>query len=482
MTKPPPKAPELPDTLEWINTEKSVKLADCLGKIILLNFWTSGNINCIHMLEDLRFLCNKYRDNLVVIGIHSSKLPHDLQTDNVQKSVSRLHIKHPVAHDKSERVCQKYGIKAWPSIVFIDAEGHVIGRLSGEGRRRQMDELIQKYIVIAEQNHVLNGMPLVFKIKQVAFSVLHFPGKIVATPSQIFVSDSGHNRVLEINHQGRISKVYGSGGAGLLDGVGEEAAFNNPQGLTLVNNTLYVADSGNHAIRRINLHSREVLTVIGDGFQGSLTEQMATDPAGISLCSPWDVSYSDGKLYIAMAGTHQLWMLDLTENRLSRFSGSGCVDLTDGKAEEAAFAQPFDLALDEYKMYICDATSSAIRLVRLPSGQVSTLIGQGLSRWGDHDGGLKQALLQHPQSIALDRVKQLLYVADTYNNKIKMINLRLNSIFSLDVDDGLDSPGGISLCGNTLWVANTNSHEIMKINLVNHEIEVLELNEPEYDF
>jgi thiol-disulfide isomerase/thioredoxin len=482
MTKNPPLAPELPDTLEWINTEKPVKLADCRGKIILLDFWTAGSINCMHMLADLRFLRNKYRDNLVVIGIHSPKFPHEMNARSVKNSVSRLHIKHPVAHDKNKRVCKKYGIKAWPSIVLIDALGQVIGKLSGEGRRRQLDELIQKYIIIAEQKRVLNAVPFSCKISQVATSVLNYPGKILATPSHVYISDSGHNRILEINHHGRITKIFGSGGAGLLDGMGNEAAFNNPQGLVLANGSLYVADSGNHAIRRINLHSREILTVAGDGYQGSLTKQMATDPAGISLCSPWDISYQNGILYIAMAGTHQLWMLDLTDNRLSKFSGSGSLDLTDGKAEEAAFAQPFGLAIDEYKIYTCDAESSAIRLVRLPGGQVSTLVGRDLVTSGDCDGGWKQALLQHPQSIALDRAKQLLYVADTYNNKIKMINLKLNSIFSLDIDGNLDEPGGICLYDNILWVANTNAHEILKINLLNHKVEVLELNEPEQDF
>ena len=482
MTKNPPLAPELPDTLEWINTDKPVKLADCRGKIILLDFWTAGSINCMHMLADLRFLRNKYRDNLVVIGIHSPKFPHDLHAGNVSKSVNRLHIKHPVAHDESKRVCQKYGIKAWPSIVFIDAQGQVIGRLSGEGRRRQLDELIQKYIIFAEKKRVLNVVPVNFKIKQEATSLLNYPGKVLATPSHVYISDSGHNRILEVNHYGRITKTFGSGGAGLLDGTANEAAFNNPQGLFLVNDSLYVADSGNHAIRRINLHTREVLTVVGDGFQGSLTEQIATDPAGISLCSPWDISYKDGVLYIAMSGTHQLWMLDMTENRLSKFSGCGSLDLIDGKAEEAAFAQPFGLAMDEYKIYTCDAESSAIRLVRLPGGQVSTLIGKDVSTAGDSDGGLPQALLQHPQSIALDQAKQLLYVADTYNNKIKMVNLKLNSISSLDINADLDEPGGICLCNNTLWVANTNTHQIQKINLLNHEVEVLELNEPEQDF
>lgn len=482
MTKNSPLAPELPETLKWINTEAPVSLAALRGKMVILEFWTSGSINCKHMLADLSSLENKYKDNLAIVSIHAAKFPFENNVSNVEKSVSRHHIKHPVAHDPNKRVLTKYGIKAWPAVVLINAEGRVIGRMQGEGKMQQLEQQIKQCLGDGEIKGLLGKNAYRFKYQPDVKNVLRFPGKIYATQSHIFVSDSGHNRVLEINLHGRITRIFGSGGAGLLDGSGADAAFNNPQGLVRVSNFLYVADCGNHAIRRINLSTDEVVTVAGNGKLGRIVTGSFSDPCDVSISSPWDICYKDGDLYIAMTGRHQIWKLSLTDNMLSVFSGSSAIDLKDGKAELAAFAEPSSLAIDDYKLYCCDAESSAIRVVRIPGGQVSTLIGKDIQTFGDMDGGCSQALLQHPQSIAIDAEKQLLYVADSYNNKIKVLDLKLNSIRTLFTGGGLHEPGGLSLCDNILWIASTNLHEIRKLNLLNHEVEVLELNVPEQDF
>jgi len=474
-----PMAPELPDTLKWINTEAPVSLSALRGKIVLLEFWTSGSVNCMHMLSDLRYLEHKYRDNLIVISIHSAKFPHNNNIANVKKSVARHHLKHPVAHDPSRRVCVKYGIHAWPAVVLIDAEGRVIGRLQGEGKTHQLDQQVKRCIEAGEKKDILDTSSYRFKMQPSRDDVLSFPGKLFATRKHIYISDSGHNRVLEVNQYGRVSRIFGSGGAGLLDGYGIDAAFNNPQGLVCIDNFLFVADCGNHAIRRINLANLEISTIAGNGKLGRVVSGTFTDPTAVPISSPWDLCYKDGTLYIAMAGRHQVWKLNLTENSLSVFSGSGAIELKDGKAEDAAFAQPSGLAMNDYKIYCCDAESSAIRLIRLPGGQVSTLIGKGLFTSGDCDSDSSKALLQHPQSIVMDQDRELLYIADSYNNKIKALDLNLNTVRTLFTGGELDEPGGLALCDNTLWITNTNAHEIRKLNLLNHEVEILELTIPE---
>ncbi|NOY66946.1 MAG: redoxin domain-containing protein, partial [Gammaproteobacteria bacterium] len=243
------RAPELPDTLQWINTNEPVKLADLRGKVVLLNLWTAGCINCMHTLDDLHYLDNKYRDKLAVISIHSPKFPRNQQVESVVKAVNRYHIKHPVAQDSIKRVWTKYAIKSWPSIVIIDAEGYVVGCLRGVGRRKQLDGLIRRYLEVAEKKNIINLEALSIRPNREPADVINFPGKICVTESYLYVSDSGYNRVLEINHYGRVTRVFGSGAAGLLDGSGENSAFNNPQGLLFINDFLYVADAGNHAIR-----------------------------------------------------------------------------------------------------------------------------------------------------------------------------------------------------------------------------------------
>jgi len=475
-------APALPGTLQWINTDAPLRLADLRGKIVLLNFWTAGCINCSHVLEDMQYLESKYRDNLVVISIHSPKFPRDKDVDSVVKAVNRYHIKHPVAHDAIKRVWTKYGIKAWPSFVFIDAEGYVIGSLRGEGRRRQLDALVKQYIEVAEQKDIVSLVHVPIRPNREPVNILSFPGQVCATMSHFYVSDSGHNRVLEVNHYGRVTRVFGSGGAGLLDGFGRNSAFNNPQGLLLINDFLYVADTGNHSIRRINVTSEEVLTIAGDGKIGRYKERYFSDPLNVQLNSPWDLSYHKGELYISMTGVHQIWKMDLTENLLQVFTGTGQEDLIDGRTDVAAFAQPSGMTAGDQCIYVIDAESSSVRKIRLPDGQVSTLLGKGLFVFGDENGGLSNALLQHPLSICHDANNALLYIADTYNSKIKLIDLKLNGITTLDAGEGLNEPSGISLSGNSLWIANTNEHEIRKIDLITREVEVIDINEPERDF
>lgn len=475
------RAPELPDTLEWINTEP-VRLSDLRGKIVLLNFWTSGCVNCMHMQEDLRDLLNTYRDNLVVIGIHTPKFPHDNNRGTVHKSVNRQHIKHPVAHDPINRVWTKYAIKAWPSIVFIDAEGYVVGSLRGEGRRRQIDDLIQKYIGIAQQKKILNLDQVSVYATPEPAGVLNFPGRVLATGTHLYISDSGHNRIIQANHHGRVTQIFGSGTAGLLDGVGAYAAFDNPQGLAMENDFLFVADMGNHAIRSINTQNAEIITLAGNGEMQYTAERVFADPLQTRLNSPRDLCYNHGVLFISMTGQHQIWRMELTANELSVFTGSGKENLIDGKPGEASLAQPSGMAMGEYCIYITDAETSSIRLVRLPDGQISTLIGAGRLEHGDINGGWAHARLQHPLDIVFDQQPGLIYIADTYNNKVKVMDLQSKGIRSIETGKGLDEPGGISLYNNQLWIANTNAHEIRKVNLTTNTVEVIELNEPEFDF
>jgi len=476
------RAPELPDTLQWVNTDAPVRLSNLRGKMVLLDFWTSGCINCMHAMEDMHYLETKYKDNLVIISIHSPKFPHDNELETVIKAVNRHHIKHPVAHDSVRRVWTKYVIKAWPSIVLIDTEGYVIGSLRGEGRRRQIDQLIQQYLEIAEQKNILNLEPVPIRVNPEPESLLSFPGRVIVSGNSLYISDSGHNRVVEVNHYGRVTRVFGSGAAGLLDGFGRDAAFNNPQGLLLINDFLYVADTGNHAIRRINMQTDEVLTIAGDGQLGRYKERYFHDPMSTRLNSPWDMCYYEGELYIAMAGSHQIWKMDLTENSLQVFSGTGQENLIDGAPDVAVYAQPSGLAVDEQCIYVADAESSSIRMIRLPDGQTTTLLGTGLFAFGDADGGWSSALLQHPQALCLDGRNELLYIADSYNSKIKIMDMSSRGISTFEIGRDLNEPGGICLSGDTLWIANTNAHEILKLDLLNHEVEVLELNEPERNF
>ncbi|MDT8404026.1 thioredoxin-like domain-containing protein [Sulfuriflexus sp.] len=486
MNAPRIHAPELPETLQWYNTDgKPVKLADLRGKVVLLDFWTYCCVNCMHVLPDLAWLERRYPDTLAVIGIHTPKFPNERIGDNVQKAINRHYIRHPVAHDAAFSVWQQYGIKAWPTIIYIDPEGYIVGVLRGEGRRKQLDQLIEKDVREAEAKGTLVRSPMNIKLWPEPSLELKFPGKVLVTADKLFISDSAHNRVLECMPNGRILRVYGSGAPGQLDGMETDAAFDNPQGLACVGGHLFVADTGNHLIRKIDLESHDVSTVAGLGRIGRVkTFETFNDPLKVPLNSPWDLTYHSGSLYIAMAGSHQIWVLDLARNSLRVYAGTGTENIKDGTAESASFAQPSGLIIGEdleKMLYIADAETSAIRSIRLRDNYVNTLVGKGMFEFGDKDGKGSEALMQHPLGVAFDPKRKALWVADTFNHRIRHIKLSNNTVSSLRLSQPLAEPGGLSIHDDSLWVANTNAHNIVKINIKTGEMEQVEIFSLEND-
>ncbi len=469
------RAPELPASLEWLNTDGPLRLAEQRGRIVLLDFWTYCCINCLHVLSDLRYLEDKYGDELLVIGIHSPKFPNERVADQVRLAIERHHIRHPVANDPTLSLWRQYAVRAWPSLIFIDTEGYAVGVLRGEGRRRQLDELIAKHLQEGAAGSERSA-PVGVHLRNSGSRTLAFPGKVLASEGRVYIADSGHNRIVEARRDGGIVRTFGSKGPGFLDGTEDQASMCEPQGMALVDGKLYVADTGNHAIRRIDLRHGEVQTVAGTGRQGRREGDFYRDPLQAPLNSPWDLAFHDGDLYIAMAGHHQLWKLDLAANTIQRFAGSGREDLVDGPAGEAALAQPSGITVGDYRLYVADAEASAVRSVRLPDGRVSTLVGQGLFEFGDRDGRTAEARLQHPLDVAYDGTRRILWICDTFNHKIKKLYVEHKEVSSVTVQD-LNEPGGISLWRDELWIADTNHHAIRCLDVRSGACTPFELHE-----
>lgn len=471
------RAPELPDDLEWFNTDTPLTLAAQRGKVVLLDFWTYCSINCMHVLPDLRYLQNKYAQHLTVIGVHSPKFENERLAAQLQKAINRHHIRHPVANDPTFQMWRAYGIKAWPSTILIDPEGYVIGMLRGEGRRQQLEQLITQHIEEAEAKGVLKSAPVKLSPRPEPSAVLSFPGKVLVTANSLYIADSGRNRIVQTYHDGRIRRVFGSGNAGLLDGQETAAMFDNPQGMVVIGDFLYIADTGNHAIRRIHLKSGEVMTVAGTGKQGRYVADSFRDPQQAQLNSPWDLTYYESNLYVAMAGQHQIWRMNLNHLGIERYAGSGREDIVDGTRGQACFAQPSGVVAHNNQLYLVDSESSAVRSVKLTGDAVTTLVGKGLFDFGDRDGVGLEARLQHPLGITVDPERNALWIADTFNSKIRRIDLKTNEVSRFKFSHPLDEPGGLSLHRNKLFIANTNAHQIVAVDLQTRIAEVVDVRE-----
>ena len=485
--KPRVRAPEITGGRGWLNTDKPLSLAALKGKIVLLDFWTYGCINCIHIIPDLKKLEAKYAKELVVIGVHSAKFQNEKETENIRRIILRYEIEHPVYNDSEYAVWQSYAIRAWPTQILIDPAGYVVGGVSGEGNYDVIDQTVGKLAEEFRKKGELNEEPLklVLERAKVGDLPLAFPGKILADAKtdRLFIADSNHNRIVVTKLDGTLVETIGTGDAGAADGTFDKATLYRPQGLALDGDSLYVADTENHLIRRVDLKTRNVETVAGTGQQTH--EYFKTGPArSVALSSPWDLQLVGRTLYIAMAGPHQIWRLDLDKNEVATFAGSGREARLDGSLRESGFAQPSGLANDGKNLYVADSESNIIRAIDINGGAVTTLVGGDLFEFGDVDGAGDDVRLQHPLGLA--RYGDKILIADTYNHKIKELDPKQEKVTTFlgtgkpgQADGGSPSfyePGGLSLANGNLYVADTNNHAIRVIDLKTKRASTLRLN------
>src|SRR5262245_32518547 len=480
-------APELSGGAEWFNIATPLTIRALRGKVVLLDFWTYGCVNCMHILPDLKRLEEKYGRELVVIGVHSAKFTNERETENIRRIIVRYDITHPVVNDASFAIWKAYGARAWPTQVLIDPEGYVVATASGEGHADGFHRAIAAVIQVFDDRGLIDRTPLPKSLERerLATSTLAFPGKVLADEAngRLFISDSKHHRVVVAGLDGRILDVIGDGHAGLVNGAFDGARFYRPQGLALDGARLYIADTENHAVRMADLERRRVTTVAGTGRQAAWGGQGGVAQTTL-LSSPWDLQIAParrslgggGLLFVAMAGTHQIWMIDLERQLALPYAGSGREARLDGSVDEAAFAQPSGLALVDSTLYVADSESNILRAIALPpENRVRTIAGGDLFEFGDRDGRGDRARLQHPLGIAAAGTR--LFVADTYNHKIKMVNPDTGDVrtFAGTGDEGsadgpaaaatFYEPGGISATADALYVADTNNHAIRKVDL-----------------
>jgi thiol-disulfide isomerase/thioredoxin len=470
--------------LDWFNVRQPLSLAALRGRLVILDFWTPCCVNCLHVLPVLSALEAAFDDGLVVIGVNSPKYPAERNPACVAHAIARLGIRHPVIHDPDLRLWHSYGVTAWPTLVFIGPDGGLVGRLQGEPNAERLLTGVGEMIRSWRRDGWLTPAPVARCEPAAAAERLAFPGKIkpLVRPGEDkcwVVADSGHHQVVVFDDSGRELSRFGSGEPGFADLDAAASAFNRPQGLVCDQRYIYVADTGNHAIRRIDLETRAVITLAGTGERGPLLQRPVAG-RDVSLASVWDLEILERQLFFANAGTHQIGALDLVTGIVRPLAGCGGEDLIDGAAADAHLAQPTGLALDPTggMLYFTDSETSAVRRVSLaPSPSVETLVGAGLFEFGCRDGDLPFARLQHCRGLAW--WQNGLIVADTYNSALRRVDLHCQRVSRLADDGGNGSSDAIGLAGgepagvaadgpDRLLVADTNHHRILELRPSEH--------------
>ncbi|XP_006630895.1 NHL repeat-containing protein 2 [Lepisosteus oculatus] len=515
------KVPEFEGGLEWLNTKSPLSFAEHLsGKLVVLDFFTYCCINCMHVLPDLHELeqLHSDKDGLVVIGVHSAKFPNEKVLSNIKSAVLRYNITHPVVNDADARLWQELEVSCWPTLVIIGPRGNLLFSLVGEGHKEKLLLFVQTALKYYNDKRELKYNSIGLKLYRDSLppSILSFPGKVTVdrTGQRLVIADTGHHRILVVTKAGQLLHTVGGPSSGRRDGGFAEAAFSSPQGVVMRDDTIYVADTENHLIRKVDLLEGKVSTVAGIGIQGTDKCGGAMGPQQ-PISSPWDLALGsaggDEKniLWIAMAGTHQIWALFLEDGKLPkgseykkgtcvRFAGSGNEEnRNNAYPNKAGFAQPSGLAPAPEEpwncIFIADSESSTIRAISLKDGAVKHLVGGerdplNLFAFGDADGTGINAKLQHPLGVAWNTQKGVLYVADSYNHKIKVVDPKTKQCVTLagtgEASNSLgpnfsqstfNEPGGLHVGenGRVLYVADSNNHQIKILDLETQIVSVL---------
>ncbi|MEU9797558.1 NHL domain-containing thioredoxin family protein [Streptomyces sp. NPDC051000] len=464
------RAPELIGKGGWLNTGgKELSLADLRGRIAVLDFWTFCCVNCLHVLDELRELEEKHRDTLVIIGVHSPKFVHEAEHSAVVDAVERYGVHHPVLDDPELATWKQYAVRAWPTLVVIDPEGYIVAQHAGEGHAHAIERLVEELEAEHEAKGTLRRGDGPYVAPEPVASDLRFPGKALVLPSgNLLVSDSTRHQLVELAPDGEsVVRRVGSGARGF----GPDA-FSEPQGLALLpDGRVVVADTVNHALRTFDPESGVVETVAGTGrqwWQGSPTSGPALE---VDLSSPWDVAWWQGKVWIAMAGVHQLWTWDPESGTVELAAGTTNEGLVDGPAAEAWFAQPSGLAATEDRLWIADSETSAVRYVhRTDTGYaITSAVGTGLFDFGHRDGPAGQALLQHPLGVTA-LPDGSVAICDTYNHALRRFDPATGEVTTLATD--LREPSDAVLVGEDIVVVESARHRLTRLRLPEEAVRV----------
>ncbi|MER7575611.1 NHL domain-containing thioredoxin family protein [Streptomyces sp. NPDC126514] len=467
------RAPELTGRGGWINTGgKDLRLADFRGRVLILDFWTFCCINCLHVIDELRSLERRHPDTVVVVGVHSPKFVHEAEHRAVVDAVERYGVEHPVLDDPDLATWKQYAVRAWPTLVVIDPEGYVVAQHAGEGHVHAIERLVTELVAEHGAKGTLRRGDGPYVAPEPEPTTLRFPGKAVLLPSgNLLVSDTTRHQLVELAPDGEtVVRRIGQGDRrGATDSTSVRSRFDEPQGLALLpDGSVAVADSVSHKLRRFDPESGRTTTLAGTGHQWMRGDATSGPGREVNLSSPWDVAFWRGKVWIAMAGVHQLWTYDLQDGTVAVAAGTTDEGLVDGPAAEAWFAQPSGLAATADRLWVADSETSALRWVDA-DGIVRTAVGTGLFDFGHRDGPAGQALFQHPLGVTA-LPDGSVAVSDTYNHALRRYDPATGEVTTLATD--LREPSDAVLAGEDIVVVESARHRLTRLRLPQEAVRV----------
>lgn len=461
----------------WLNTTAE-EIVSCQGQVIILSFVNANSVWCMQRLTALMRLQQRHPNEIQVVVVYVPRFDYERQAQCALSNLESQGIQAPAILDSHWEIWEHFGVTSWPTFILFDVDGKEWKRSVGE------DLELEKQL-----KDLLDVSTSVLKPKRYRFvekkprsrASLCYPRAVLVANDHLYIADAGHHRILECTLQGRILRCFGRGTPGLFDSDTGQVAFCYPSGLAFDRGFMYVADSGNNALRRITLSNGRVDTLCGNGRVGRPTEGRLSSSSSVCLDAPYGLCVVGNTLYIALAGDNTLWGFQLQSYMLNRITGRGSLECRDGYKNSAGFAQPMALAGHNQCLYICDALSSSIRTFQIQDGQVRTMVGGNGVVWefGCQDGARQNARLQCPQAIALDGVSSNLWIADTGNGILRCLRFGQQEITTVPLPRTLQAPTGLAITGKTAFIAESHSHTITRYDIHNGSLVPVAIADPD---
>lgn len=453
--------PEFPEALHWVNRHGPPRLFDLRGRIVLVVFWNATSASSVNLLSELRQLERRHPDEFVLLGVHTPRYASQQPDAAVLNALRRARFSAPTANDRDWLAWMLYSISAWPTTLLIDPDGGLAARFVGEGRVAEIEDALSRLQEGLPSQRRRPAADLLEGTRAEIAGPLAFPAHALATDSCLYVSDSGRHRILECSHDGRVLRQFGSGTPGNWDGQSAACGFQSPQGLALGQDVLYVADTGNHCVRRIRLDTGDVETVLGSGRPAYGDVEAQGSGLRVAINAPRAVAADDDYLYVAAAGQNQILRVDLRAQRAMTLAGDGRSDVRDGIGGQASLSQPGALLLMPGQLLVADSGGNAIRRLRFADLALTTLVGSSPWEPGRLDGTGRKARLAYPCGLA--GADNRVYVADTCNDRLCVLDPYSGELATLQCDRPLHEPQGLSFAAGSLWVADRDDHAILRI-------------------
>ncbi len=484
---------EKEDKQKWFNVERPLTVEDFKDRVILLDFWTYACVNCIQALPEIKKIEKEFGNKLLIIGIHSGKFDNEKDVAAIRKAIVKYDINYPVLHDPDLKIWNNFALKSWPTFIVINPHGNIEKIVVGEDNLGKIRKNIRKLASRFKYEINRDPVPLALEKNNIIGNVLTFPTKIEYAANfsyktrkipVLFISNSGANSIIASSLTGETVLKIGSGKEGFEDGSLGVASFSKPRGLLFDGKKLYVADSGNNALRMVDFENGMVSTLVGSGKKGKIISDSYMEAKNVDLASPNDIAFFPNKDVIAIAntGSNQILGYNIDKKTIAVLAGNGAAGMA-----QNTLAEPSALAPYQDRLYFLDAASSSLRVLD-KNGSIKTLVGQGVNKFGNKNGDKEVALMQHPIGLMVDDTGA--YIADSFNHIIRKYSFSTNKISDLIGNHKkgdalgsasateLDEPDGIAAVLNNFYIVDSNNNRVLVTNRASLKSEILDIIPP----